>query len=581
MDNLATEDILASSSSIIDLPCELLDRILEYAPPSSLPHLRASCKTLKKLVDPLLWKTIRLYPHMECLRKVLALSTHPPVRQHVRQFVYDLRFASVVDLIAKRIQSVYSIRVNAEEKAASLGRLREASSGTLIPGRDDDIELLFLQDILRNLSSLENIYVLENSSDITDEDYLINIDDIPPYYQRLRKSTCGALPDTDLEPGEYSFRGQTRSAKRVLLAAYSIEGRVKGFHVGSAQWDYLTSFERDGKHLRLLSSFLGGLKSLTLDATFAGDMPRELLMANLGIVLNFAASLEALELRFGAFTADEPDYSDSEDEDEDEHNSDFVSSPLSIMERGNSDGAAGWGVGLKKLSLLDLDCSPSHLITVLERCAPTLRELSLEQFNLLPESGYKMRTATDPKPCLVKLFKEIRSILNLDKISLSGAFGNRGFQDWVLYPDDFCSNPSELLARTQRWILGADDCPLEGQAILEGNKDVTQQQLEKACEISDDSFEIHNSGPNSPHVDENPGFPPNILDAYVPIHPDPLVSLSAVENDDGLPTSPLYYARWTPENTVSEHDRMMPFQWINGEDRDIQGRYSYLGPGFV
>jgi F-box-like len=494
-------DTNLSACPYLRLPPELLLRILEYSPPSSLKQLRSSCKALKTLADPLLWSTVYLYPHMDRFRQILSLSMHPPVRCHVRQLVYDLQWAQLLDHIVRRIKSVWSVHTSSEVKQAMVKRAWELKKGTMEPGRDDDIELLFLQDILRNLKSLESITVLENNASPIASGRR-DLELIPTFYQKLRESTCGALPDTDLDPGLYYFRGSTRSTKRILVAAYSLEGMIKDLEIRNAHWEHVTAFEQDGKHISLLRNFIRGLKSLTLHGSFLGELPAAFLMTNLGMVLSLAMNLENLDLAFGV-TRDDGPFSDGDWSTDDGHGS----APLthSVLERlENGATLAGspkkWGTGLKRLALSELRSAPSALTKIFTRCAPTLKDLELNDIDLLPEVEGDIDQ--DTKPCLVAFFDSIRSCLTLDRIWLSRSFHNCGRQEFTLNPHTIYDHeqalppPSKfLIERLFQYIINAPSQPHNPLAPLainfnHGATDLSDAQLDLADDIADPSFNI-------------------------------------------------------------------------------------------
>jgi hypothetical protein len=371
----------------------------------------------------------------------------------------------------------------------------EANKGIFQPGRDDDIELLFLQDILRNLTALSSIVIRENN--YPQSGYVVQ-DTLPAYYQRLTDALCGPLRDfhVDIAPAAHA----SRSTKRILVATHSLGGRIKNFRVTDAHWEHITAFERDGKHLDLLQPFIHGLKHLDLQAGFEGNLTPNFLMKNLGIVLNLATNLESLGLAFG-ITRETDDFSDVEEWNSDggDDGSSSTNSLLELIESAGNEGISRWGTGLKKLSLTELRCSHSQLTKVLKRCAPTLKEFELRHLELFPENAiqsyYIEMDAAEPRPCFIQLFRDIRSILNLKKITLANWFRNTGRQSWIFSPNSHetsppCSTPL-LLQQLYDWILNkSDTCPLQPFAIPSGFLDVPEEQLKVCGKFSDASIQI-------------------------------------------------------------------------------------------
>ena len=410
----------------------------------------------------------------------------------------------MVDRIINRIQSVFSARVTALERDSALREAQRVKMGTLEPSRDDDIELLFLHDILRNLTSLESIIVQENNrSHSTSQG--IDIDSLPSYYQKIRRRTCGALVDHDLEPGIYCFHTHTRSTKRIIMATHSLLKRIRKFEIYNAHWDHVTAFEPAGKHLILLSDFISGLKALTLHATFASELSPRFLLTNLGTVLSLASGLEILDLSFGVIGENDPfdDEWNSDEDDEDGQAAERAKddqSVLAIIERGYR-GHSNLGHGLKRLTLTELRSCQSDLLKVLKRGASTLKILELNHIELLPErQAPPLRTPISQRrmPCLVDTLRNIRSLLNLDEIWLSGKFRNFGRQEWGLLPEAIYDE-SPAYAETQRprpllleqifqWILGAERCPIEELAIKAGDLDSSSDQCAASDRLIDSSF---------------------------------------------------------------------------------------------
>ena len=124
-----------STTQLTTLPLEIVMNILHHCLPPSLKQLRQSCMFLRDLASPILFDSIHIFPHMQHLAKILELSTCPSVRALVRHVTYDLRFAALARRIISRIESVFSTKVDAQQRDLALTRARDFEKQTLDAGR--------------------------------------------------------------------------------------------------------------------------------------------------------------------------------------------------------------------------------------------------------------------------------------------------------------------------------------------------------------------------------------------------------------------------------------------------------------
>ena len=336
---------------------------------------------------------------------------------------------------------------------------------------DNDIELLFLHDILRSLPSLDTISVLvEHASGL-------NLDDLPSFYQHLRAITCLTLPHTDLEPGEYSFAEDSRSAKQALVASHSLRQPIKHLEIIGGYWEHITAFEPEGKHLTMLKPLISGLHSLTLDNRQWEQPAPAFLMTNLGTVLNLAISLTELNLGFTTITDGIP-FTEGGDFDEAPY--------ASILELLDSTSLAGqksnWGRKLQTLTLGGLRCRRHEFMRLLKRVSSTLRCLNLTDFTLVKNRD------SESNSCLVSVMDDIRSATTLTNIYLHGNFTNSGAQEWFI---ESWRRPGRRRRRevVQDWILGrVDACPIDYLRIVPPTHDFTQKQFDAQSGDFDESW---------------------------------------------------------------------------------------------
>lgn len=120
-----------STTQLTTLPSEILANILDRCVPLSLKQLRRSSTFLRDLATPRLFETIELYPHMQHFASILELSKHPRIRVHVRTIIYELRYVDFARRIIKRIESVYSTKINQLQRDLALQRARDFDKQTL------------------------------------------------------------------------------------------------------------------------------------------------------------------------------------------------------------------------------------------------------------------------------------------------------------------------------------------------------------------------------------------------------------------------------------------------------------------
>lgn len=471
--------------SLTALPLEVLQYILDCCPSASLKQLRLTSKLCKEVAEPILFHTVQLFPHMQCFRQMLDLSVHSILRNHVRDFIYDWRFAiAAINIIQ------YARKASCQDQEERDRALRQASEferQTIQVGRDDDIELLFLQDILRSLPKLESITVKE--ADLDGGPF----GPLPLFYEELRL-VCGSP----------SMRGrrisslQSRSAKRVLVASHSLKSPVRRLTIENACWEYLMAFESDGKHVDLLTPLISRLHSLRLDARVYVFPAPAYLMSNLGIVLNLATTLKHLVLRFGGMNVTRPFTDDVQ------HNAPMYESILELVDSPHLQSLGTprsqlrrfhWGTNLESLHLDCLRCRTSELVRLLRRCSFTLKRFDLWSCTLVKDID------SGAKPCLVSFLHEVREHCDQIDVSLMGKFSNMGAQEWLLsyWPktrEEHHSMPagfSGLRAQVVDWICHRrTDCPIEFLSVAKGASDFTREQFDAGRGKWDPSFIVMN-----------------------------------------------------------------------------------------
>ena len=441
------------------------------------------------MAEPLLFYAVAIYPHMHRVEQVLNLSLHPRLRQFVKCFMYDNRYIGLVDFIVKKIESTYSACVSGEDKAAMLSHARKFKNSTLEPRRDEDIELLFLHDIICNLPNLESITCMENRT-YGMPDGVVDVKDLPDLYAELKKTTCGSHADFDLDLGHYTFPKLKQTAARILVAsARAPPSKVTSFTIENGIWQSITNFEPEGKHISMLTPFIGKLHTLEISAELDDEYRREYLMHNLGSVLNLATELKHLHLDFGTVAGSPGHLTGFEDE------ADQPKSNLNCLLNSNISPfkPAAWPERLNSLSLGNLTCERTEYLRLLYKLKHNLKRLSLSELTIMPQKVPSADGEAKPE-CLVVVMHDLHQNLRLESIHLDGVFSNTKAQVWKI--NSYCENcrgdSSTTARRLKNYILHGGECPVEGLAIHSENDDMTEEQLNAHKHLNDDSFGMDN-----------------------------------------------------------------------------------------
>jgi hypothetical protein len=513
-------------TSLLDLPLEILLHIIDYSrgpltwrfgEPPTLARLRASCRRLKTLIDPIRWHTVCIYPHVDHFEQMRSLSACGSITQHVRFVVYDLQWLGTYNEIANMIETHWNMKNGLERKHLLLERVEKARDGIIEASRDQDFEMMFLRDILRSFPLLESCNVLdvlgppgtqEEAPDyhIMPRFYQLQAEDLDLYWFSESTSWISGM----CVRYATSHRPEQRSRKVLGIVLTSIE-KLQRLSIKMGLWSDFIGYVWHRKEFTVMARRIQNLKSLTLHATL--EKYTKAMLDSLAMVLEHGTSLENLDLGFNIRRHDTllqthgPD-----DEDNTDDYSHYHFSTLQPLLSESESGPTVFGKGLRRLALSGIRCRHSEIRKLLDRAAPTLRALKLEDVQLIREmtpSGQSQQA-----PDVLQFFEDLRSMLRLDSIKLAGDFCATTRQRYfsqpekLLYRCQWCYNcmrrrppgpcteqrlpdaEPPLLERMMNWILRLGPCPLEGLYIQPGEDDVTKVQSKRYLDRDDPSFKI-------------------------------------------------------------------------------------------
>jgi len=222
--------------------------IASFVPLLDLKSLRLSCKALRSFVDPELFREITLYPHMGSFVKTFPLTMSDRLKGHVQRIVYDSRWYPFPMLVGNRVASLYGARVSLEAKTAMMRLATDFQERTFHAEIDSEVEIALLARVMGQFSSLDSIYIRENSP-LRD----VNIATLPQLYDQFRQQACQSLPGIDLEQGEYKLRGLAKASRSVLIAAFAcFPQTIRKLEIDDADWSLLFGGLSINKHLQII-----------------------------------------------------------------------------------------------------------------------------------------------------------------------------------------------------------------------------------------------------------------------------------------------------------------------------------------
>jgi hypothetical protein len=433
----------------LSLPVEILVSIFRHVARGDLKQLRLSCKFLCLITEPILFHTIVVVPHLDCLKALVSLSEHPTISKCVQIVFYDNRWGDFASWLWETPLKHDIFGQNATPTALTRvlqpsPLLEQLSSGAL---RKDstDVEIAYLSRAFSMLPSLSGLGCLEwPASDLT------NSEPVPAFYTRFVKLGQFEGPRWDClgyqEPTQGSW-----GVLSVLPAMFAARVSVPDLRIDDVEWYDMFQSHHRLQTFRAVLSPVRRLKITThvdstiLDAVGAG--PR------VGSIMACFSSLQDLDLEFqlGNFHRGVPEGLGNEHA--------IAVPPLSLPTFTELFPKEIYFPRLERLALSDFLVNEVDLISFLTRHAETLSVLRLGNGNLDPgaEAG--------AEACWVRVIRRLQSDLHLQTMLFSRYLGNFDSQNWHILESGIHGAPGCLKRRAEDFVVYGGTCPLEDAAV--------------------------------------------------------------------------------------------------------------------
>lgn len=446
------------SAKMLDLPAELLDEIFALCDKKSLKALRQTCTKLSSATS-WLFRSFTLYPHLDSLDILCAISKHPNISGLVKTLDYETAYWCL-----PRIKAGH-FKATREDVIASLQKIHES---TLVGGNPSDelTQMHFLQESMPQLINLQTIRVHGVPSGR----------ELPDFYRsRLpNKATWCSKAWAKLKADLMDEPEPKQTYALMMLAGAKSLNSVQSFQITGIQWDDFMGHPGLFARPLLFKDSLRGLKTLDLRASedytdhlWDGDV-----VFNLQTMLQLCTSLESLtvwlrcaaEIYVGGETCYDYTY-DEHCESIFQHN--FEDEIYESRTPSKCSTQLNWSPNLRSFNTKGLVITMSELKNILKQLAPALRELTMSDLIVLPHSRRGSR------PCLIRLFRWMRRYLQLQSIGLEGTWCNGGRQN-ITFSNS--SNTSCLRKKLEDFVTSQpstekQECPLSFMAIEHGDFD--------------------------------------------------------------------------------------------------------------
>ena len=443
-----------SNQSTPLLPNECLLLVLRQCDGSTLKNARLASKTLARLSEPLLWRTLRLIPNTDCLACIGDVLRRSSIACHVQNVIYDASWEYLIDDFR-----IKSDKIAIDEKASavsggnvpSIKVLRQAILAQIKAGEDGAAEVAYLTKFLRNLSNLHELTVKESFTTFE------ALDCMPHYYQKVCKDA--GVPNSELRLSGGLGPADTGHShtRNMLLAAYSIDRDFDIVDLRSVSWHTFFRMPIDAKQppthdFRIRKEMFRKIKQL--DLSFRGSPSRdfETNLKPLRDLLKSCDSLESLYLSFTnlinrRYSTDNRSFS--------------YLSPLISDSR-----LKPLMPQLREMYLNSVFCTEHDLVHFLANHASTLRHVSLSNISLLKND------LSDNRGCWVQVIKFMKALLSLNTVYFSGWLSNGGRQIWHVSED--AADDDRLRPAVIRYLTNKNiqDCPLDHVAIRADHEDL-------------------------------------------------------------------------------------------------------------
>ncbi|RMZ83146.1 hypothetical protein DV738_g1385, partial [Chaetothyriales sp. CBS 135597] len=411
------------------LPIECLLLITHYSEPGTLQNFRLASRAFQRLADPVLWRTVRLVPNIDCLESFLDLIKTSSIAPHIQTLVYDTSWQTLVDEIKFKSEA-YPSSPNGGIDRPLLARCID---GDVRSAEGSAVEMCLLTrifDALPRVSSLQSIMPIVPRRDHQRSS--------PPYYRAICNKAGLRLPDP-VALRLPIFLISVSHVRSLLLAAYASSAKIDSLELIDLSWS--SFFQEPNAIIQPPYSRLGDFryrqhifKSLKfLHVTFRNQPSRDpdLHLRSLREVLKGCVNLVCLRIRFNDHVEKKyaPNYR--------------MFSYLAPFVEGQSMRPL-----MPKLSELHIDsclCTQSELLHFLMIHSSTLRVLGLSNISLLqPDGG-------DTRGCWVHVIHSLKHALRLNKITFREWLSNGGRQRWFVSQDNPV-DPSRLRPQIEKFV---------------------------------------------------------------------------------------------------------------------------------
>lgn len=435
-----------SPQCLLSLPAEILLSIFRQVDLRSLKCLRQSCKSFSPLVEPILFHTTVVVPHLDSLKALVSLSEHPTLRHCVQRLIYDNRWGNFASWLQDPYSQDYGMldwygNPIAPEKDPQVSGLLDQLSREALTKDSVDVEIAYLSRALSMLPSLSSLWCQE-----PDLCFRRDSTRIPSFYARVLTKGQFDAPRWD-NLGYAEQPHGSWGAFSVLTAMFSIKMSVPDLRIDDVGWEEMFPSTHRLDILRTVLAPVRRLKLSTADDStgYVTDA-----IPNVGSVVASMSCLQDLELDFqySEFYSPRGWSLDYDEEFE------MLQSSVSEMFPKQT-----YLPRLDRLSLFGFRGEETHLLSFLGRHASTLSALQLGNARLI--SG----ACSGAQPCWVRVIRRLQTDLDLKEMRFATLLANGDSQRWKISDLGEYSGPDCLKAQVEHFVVHGGTCPLEDVAV--------------------------------------------------------------------------------------------------------------------
>ncbi|RMZ91562.1 hypothetical protein DV736_g1210, partial [Chaetothyriales sp. CBS 134916] len=485
--------------------------------PEALQDFRLASKAFQRLADPVLWRTVRLAPNIDCLESFLGLVRTSSIAPHIQTLIYDTSWQIIVDEIKFKCNACESLPSNLINAAI----LARCVDGDVKSAESSDVAMSLLTRVLDSLPRVSSLQSIMRT--VPRRDHRRHP---PPYYRAICNKGGLSLPDP------FSLRQapliSVPHVRSLLLAARPHLAKIDSLDLVDLPWsalfqepspitDPLSSPLTDFKYRQQVIS---SLKFFHVSFRNAPSRDPDLHLRSLREVLKGCVNLVSLQIRFNEHVEKKyaPNYR--------------MFSYLAPFVEGQPIRRPL----MPKLSELHIDsclCTQSELLHFLRMHSSTLRVLGLSNISLLQSDG------GDTRGCWVHVIESLNQTLKLNKVIFREWLSNGGRQRWFVSQDN-AVDPSRLRPQIENFVTRKSNCMphiLTTVAFGPGQDDVPRPS--SGLEVEGDWTWTMTYAPKSRYERRDTLYSGNnLFSKDVPLKK--AVSESLPEWDDWLSPKPVY-----------------------------------------